>query len=92
MLKLTEQLQKKEHTAEAHKNLVLAFLDRFRLKPSEMQLLQTGEVSDPFLEVLDRVGQIQSESKQLLRVHHKTALMDIVDEAASLQEKGFDRL
>ncbi|EKX41562.1 component of oligomeric golgi complex 6 [Guillardia theta CCMP2712] len=92
VLKLTEQLQKKEHTAEAHKNLVLAFLDRFRLKPSEMQLLQTGEVSDPFLEVLDRVGQIQSESKQLLRVHHKTALMDIVDEAASLQEKGFDRL
>ena len=36
MLKITEQLQKKEATAEAHKDVVQAFLARFRLHPNEM--------------------------------------------------------
>jgi len=44
------------------------------------------------MDVLARVGRIQLDVRQLLRVHHKTALMDIVDEASALQEKGFDRL
>jgi hypothetical protein len=92
VLKITEQLQKKEVTAEAHKDVVQAFLARFRLQPNEMAVLNSGEISDEFLAVLSRVAEIQVSSKKLLRVHHKTALMDIVDEAGALQEAAYNRL
>jgi len=85
VLTITEQLQKKEVTAEAHKEVVQAFLARFRLQPNEVAVLSSGEISEEFLVVLSRVAQIQAESKRLLRVHHKTALMDVVDEAGALQ-------
>ena len=92
VLKITEQLQKKEVTAESHREVVQAFLARFRLEPNELAVLNTGEVSEEFLAVLSRVADIQVASKKLLRVHHKTALMDIVDEAGALQEKAYNRL
>eukprot|EP00802_Teleaulax_amphioxeia_P019155 Tamp_19377.p2 GENE.Tamp_19377~~Tamp_19377.p2 ORF type:complete len:169 (+),score=61.92 Tamp_19377:324-830(+) len=92
VLKITEQLQKKEVTAEAHKDVVQAFLARFRLQPNEMAVLNSGEISDEFLAVLSRVAEIQVSSKKLLRMHHKTALMDIVDEAGALQEAAYNRL
>jgi hypothetical protein len=92
VLKITDHLQKKESTAEANKEVVQAFLARFRLQAHEMDLLTGGEISEDFLAVLARVAEIQVASKQLLRVHHKTALMDIVDEAGALQEQAFNRL
>ena len=92
VLKITDQLQKKEVTAESQKEVVQAFLMRFRLQPNEMAVLNSGEISDEFLVVLSRVAEIQVVSKKLLRVHHKTALMDIVDEAGALQEKAYNRL
>ena len=92
VLKMTEQLQTKESTVEAHKEVTEAFLTRFRLQPDEMAVLTSGDISEEFLSVLARVAEIQVASKKLLRVHHKTALMDIVDEAGSLQEQAYNRL
>jgi len=92
VVKMTEQLQRKETAAEEHRAVVSEFLARFRLRPAEVHILNHEPVSEEFMDVLARVGRIQLDVRQLLRVHHKTALMDIVDEASALQEKGFDRL
>ena len=49
VLKITEQLQKKEVTAESQKEVVQAFLTRFRLQPNEMAVLNSGDISgQPF--------------------------------------------
>ena len=49
-------------------------------------------VTDEFLAVLARLGDIQTKCRQLLRFHHKTALMELVDETNALQESGYGRL
>ena len=85
IVRITEQLQRKETESSAHQALVTEFLGHFRLSPVEMQILQTDDISDEFLRVLSKVADIQSQCRQLLRVHHKTALMDLVDETSSLQ-------
>lgn len=85
IVRITEQLQRKESESSAHQALITEFLGHFRLSQAEMQVLQTGQVSDDFLRVLSKVGDIQTQCRQLLRVHHKTALMDLVDETSSLQ-------
>ncbi len=92
VVRITEQLQRKEAESIAHQELVTEFLSRFRLQPHEMQKLCHEQISEDFLSTLARVGEIQGQCRQLLRVHHKTALMDLVDETASLQETGYDRL
>jgi len=85
IIRITEQLQRKESESSAHQALITEFLGHFRLSEAEMQILQTEPVSDDFLRVLAKVGDIQAQCRQLLRVHHKTALMDLVDETSSLQ-------
>lgn len=92
VVRITEQLQRKEVESVAHQELVTHFLTHFRLAPSEIQVLCTEQISEEFLSVLTRVADVQAQCRQLLRVHHKTALMDLVDETASLQETGYDRL
>jgi hypothetical protein len=45
VLTITEQIQKKEVTGEAHKEVVQAFLVRFRLKSNEVVvLISEGEI------------------------------------------------
>ena len=56
------------------------------------QVLQVDQISDEFLLILVRLGEIQTKCRQLLRYHHKTALMELVDETNSLQESAYGRL
>ncbi|KAJ1465494.1 hypothetical protein T484DRAFT_1864600 [Baffinella frigidus] len=60
VVKVTEQLQRKETAAEEHKALVSEFLVRFRLRPREMHALLHEPISDEFMDVLARVGKIQA--------------------------------
>ncbi len=49
-------------------------------------------ISDEFLSILSKLGEIQTKCRQLLRFHHKTALMELVDETNALQETAYGRL
>ena len=42
------------------------------------QILQVDAISEEFLSLLTKLGEIQSKCRQLLRFHHKTALMELV--------------
>ncbi len=57
-----------------------------------LQTLQVDAISDEFLSILSKLGEIQTKCRQLLRFHHKTALMELVDETNALQENAYGRL
>ena len=55
-------------------------------------MLQVEAISEDFLALLVKLGEIQTKCRQLLRFHHKTALMELVDETNALQEAAYGRL
>ncbi len=56
---------------EHKREVVEAFLERFRLSEVEQTTLRSGDIDRSFFEALKHVGQIYSECPVLLRTHQK---------------------
>eukprot|EP01097_Dermamoeba_algensis_P008175 TRINITY_DN5330_c0_g1_i1.p1 TRINITY_DN5330_c0_g1~~TRINITY_DN5330_c0_g1_i1.p1 ORF type:complete len:578 (-),score=132.02 TRINITY_DN5330_c0_g1_i1:140-1873(-) len=84
-----------------------AFLQRFRLTNEEINALRgtittsslhpsaintSASLDVSFFKALKRVHQIHTDCKVLLRTHHQTAGLEIMEEMALHQQAGYDRL
>lgn len=71
------------------------FIEKFQLDPNQQAALRAGPndpLDDAFFEALDRVQEIHSKVKVLLRSNQQTAGLEIMEEMALHQEAGYERL
>jgi len=76
-------------------NKYFTTLEKFQLTPAQQQTLRaapTDSLNDTFFDALERVQEIHSKVKILLRSNQQTAGLEIMEEMALHQEAGYERL
>uniref|UniRef100_A0A183D8L6 Conserved oligomeric Golgi complex subunit 6 n=1 Tax=Gongylonema pulchrum TaxID=637853 RepID=A0A183D8L6_9BILA len=69
------------------------FLNRYSLTPEEELALKDGTIDSKFFSALQRVKQIHSDSKQLIRSSGEhLAAMEIIEEMAGRLEQAYEVL
>jgi hypothetical protein len=68
------------------------FLFRFQLTPEERKILTSSEISSHFFDVLNRVNQIRTDCKILLRTQHQRVGLEIMDLMADYLEAAYKKL
>lgn len=91
----TTKLQNERKHIELQASIADAFLEKYQLKPEEVQALRTskdGVIKDEFFKALARTKEIHQDCKALLRSKQQTAGLEIMESMAILQETGYEKL
>ncbi|PRP86553.1 Component of oligomeric golgi complex 6 [Planoprotostelium fungivorum] len=92
LLQQADQLNKQRKTNETQLEIAKEFLKRFQLTQEEQELLKGPVVDASFFQLLDRVAQIHTDCKILLRTQHQTAGLEVMDMMILLQETAYGKL
>ncbi|CBY34103.1 unnamed protein product [Oikopleura dioica] len=91
----TSELRKEGRIIEMRQQAASTFIEKFQLTSAQFQTLRAGPnepLSEEFFTALDRVQEIHSKVKVLLRSNQQTAGLEIMEEMALFQEAGYERL
>lgn len=91
----TSELRKEGKRIEMCEEAAASFIKKFQLTPTQERVLKaapTEPLDDDFFAALARVQEIHSKVKILVRSNQQTAGLEIMEEMALYQEKGFERL
>jgi len=91
----TSELRKEGRIIEMRQQAASTFIEKFQLTTAQFQTLRAGPnepLSNEFFTALDRVQEIHSKVKVLLRSNQQTAGLEIMEEMALFQEAGYERL
>lgn len=91
----TSELRKEGRIIEMKQQAAATFIEKFQLTNSQFQCLRAGPtepLTEEFFTALDRVQEIHSKVKVLLRSNQQTAGLEIMEEMALFQEAGYERL
>lgn len=91
----TSDLRKEGRRIEMRQQAATTFIEKFQLTPCQQQTLRaapTDALNDTFFDALERVQEIHSKVKILLRSNQQTAGLEIMEEMALHQEAGYERL
>ena len=103
LLRETAQLQNKSKHLEMRSKVVDAFLKKFELTSSQLQLLAgssrysrhipgSGHIGEEFFEAMIRVKQIHEDCKILLRTSQQRAGLEIMESMAMHLESAYEQL
>ncbi|KAJ5074275.1 component of oligomeric golgi complex 6 [Anaeramoeba ignava] len=91
-----EQLQKTDSLAlfsQQKKLVVENFIAKYSLTKEEQEVLLAKPISNfAFFDVLNRISQILTDCRSLLRANQQQTILELLDQTLSLQEQAFDRL
>lgn len=90
VIQKTNELKTKNHLNETKYIISKAFLERFRLNPSEISNLYQ-DINIGFFDAFEHLEKINQDCKILLQ-YKQTAGLDIMDKMNILQEQAFDKL
>merc|ERR1712130_837417 len=91
----TSDLRKEGRRIEMRQQAATTFIEKFQLTAGQQVALReapTEPLNDAFFEALERVQEIHSKVKILLRSNQQTAGLEIMEEMALHQEAGYERL
>jgi hypothetical protein len=86
-----DKFQQDKRENERKREVVEAFLERFRLTEGEQATLRVGDIDESFFDALKHVGQIYSECPVLLRTHQKAGF-EVMEAMSMEQQSAYDRL
>ncbi|XP_071838293.1 conserved oligomeric Golgi complex subunit 6-like [Apostichopus japonicus] len=95
LINKTTDLQKESHKLDMRAKVADAFLAKYQLKSEEAKVLRgtrEGHLHENFFNALNRVKQIHSDCKVLLRTNQQTAGLEIMESMALHQETAYERL
>lgn len=101
LLKETAQLQSKNKQLEMKSKVVDSFLNKFELKPEELNLLSNRhgssgsgvrQIGEEFFKVMDKVKGIHENCKCLLRTSQQRAGLEIMELMAMHLESAYEQL
>lgn len=91
----TSELRKEGRRIDMRQQAATTFIEKFQLTPTQQQTLRaapTDPLDATFFDALERVQEIHSKVKILLRSNQQTAGLEIMEEMALHQEAGYERL